>query len=168
MNWDVAWKSLSILLRLWEESAAGSGGHVNNRLLEVEFTMAKRLPKVEVMWRIGFWKWNSLWRSICQNWRSCEELLSIEVEFNVTKHLPKVEVMWKIGFWKWYSLWRNVCQKWRSCEEPASGSGIHCDEAATKSEAAAECFSQGCIMKNASWPMAKFHQNLCSPHEHQP
>jgi hypothetical protein len=100
--------------RSCEESAFGSG-----------FTVTKCLPKVEVMWRIGFWKRNSLWRSICPNWRSCEELFSIEVEFTVTKHLPKVKVMWRINFWKWYSLWRNVCQKWRLCEESASGSGIH-------------------------------------------
>ncbi len=76
MNWDVAWKSLSISLRLWGELAAGSGGHVKNRLPKVEFIVTKHLPKVEVMWRIGFWKWYSLWWRVCQKWRSCEESAS--------------------------------------------------------------------------------------------
>ncbi len=194
------WRSICQNWRSCEESAFGSGihcdevsiksgGHVKNWLLEVEFTVTKHLLKVEVMWRIIFYR--SGIHCDKASAKSGGHLTNglLELVFTVTKGLSKVELMWRIGFWNWNSLWRIVCQKWWSCEESASGSGLHSYEGSAKSkghvknrlleveftvskqlpcEAAAACFRQGCIMQNASWPIAKCRKNLCSPHEHRP
>jgi hypothetical protein len=70
-----------------------------------------RQPEVQVMWRIGFRKWNSLWQSICQKWRSCEESASgsgIHCDEAATKSKAAAACLVKVALCKMLlDQWRN-------------------------------------------------------------